>query len=66
MSEPAIRWTVKRNCSASPRPAAAVFASLVVLSLAIGVGFAMSGQWVVRRQKLAQELNCALRGVATA
>jgi uncharacterized membrane protein len=47
MPEPEIRWTIKRNCSASPRQLAAVFASIVALSFAIGIGFAAYGLWMV-------------------
>ncbi len=47
MAEPVIRWIIKRNCSASPRQLAAVFASIVALSFAIGVGFAAYGLWLV-------------------
>ena len=47
MAEPVIRWIIKRNCSASPRQLAAVFASIVALSFAIGVGFAVYGLWLV-------------------
>ncbi len=47
MPENATRWIVKRNCSASPRQLAFVFASVVALSLAIGAGFAAVGLWMV-------------------
>jgi len=47
MPEHATRWIVKRNCSASPRQLAAVFASVVALSFVIGVGFAAFGLWMV-------------------
>jgi uncharacterized membrane protein len=40
-------WLIKRNCSASPRQLAAVFASIVALSFVIGVGFAALGLWLV-------------------
>jgi uncharacterized membrane protein len=46
MPEPRNRWIVKRNCSASPRQLALVFASMVLLSLAIGIGFARLGLWL--------------------
>jgi uncharacterized membrane protein len=47
MSDPAFRWTIKRNCSASPRQLALVFASIVALSFLIGVAFAAFGLWLV-------------------
>lgn len=47
MPEHATRWIVKRNCSASPRQLAAVFASVVALSFLIGAGFAAYGLWMV-------------------
>lgn len=47
MADPMIRWIIKRNCSASPAQLAAVFASIVLLSLAIGIGFAVYGLWLV-------------------
>ena len=40
-------WLIKRNCSASPRQLAAVFASLVAVSFAFGVAFAAQGLWMV-------------------
>jgi len=40
-------WTVKRNCSASPRLLAAVFASMVGLSFVFGVVFATLGMWLI-------------------
>jgi len=42
-----IRWTFKRNCSASPRQLASVFASVLALSFVIGFGFAVYGLWMV-------------------
>jgi uncharacterized membrane protein len=47
MSDPAFRWTIKRNCSASPRQLALVFASIVALSFFIGIAFAAFGLWLV-------------------
>lgn len=40
-------WLIKRNCSASPTQLAAVFGSLVAVSLAFGVVFAALGLWMV-------------------
>jgi uncharacterized membrane protein len=40
-------WLIKRNCSASPTQLAAVFGSLVAVSFAFGVVFAMLGLWMV-------------------
>jgi uncharacterized membrane protein len=40
-------WLIKRNCSASPRQLAVVFASLVAISFAFGVAFAAQGFWMV-------------------
>lgn len=40
-------WLIKRNCSASPRQLAGVFASLVAVSFAFGVAFAAEGLWLV-------------------
>jgi uncharacterized membrane protein len=37
------RWTIKRNCSATPRQLAWVFASLVAVSFVFGAGFAAFG-----------------------
>jgi uncharacterized membrane protein len=39
--------TLKRNCSISPAGFACVCASLAVLALAIGAGFAAAGAWLV-------------------
>lgn len=47
MSDSVVRWIIKRNCSASPGQLAAVFASIVALSFAIGVAFAAYGLWLV-------------------
>ena len=47
MSDPAFRWIIKRNCSASPGQLAFVFGSIVLLSFAVGVGFAAVGLWMV-------------------
>lgn len=46
MPEPRNRWIVKRNCSASPWQLALVLASIVALSLAIGLAFAYLGLWM--------------------
>lgn len=46
MTDPTI-WLIKRNCSASPRQLAVVFASLVAFSFAVGVAFAAQGLWMV-------------------
>jgi uncharacterized membrane protein len=40
-------WLIKRNCSASPAQMAAVFGSLVAVSLAFGAAFAAMGLWMV-------------------
>jgi uncharacterized membrane protein len=40
-------WLIKRNCSASPTQLAAVFGSLVAVSFAFGLVFAMLGLWMV-------------------
>ena len=40
-------WIVKRNCSASPRLLAAVFASVAAVSFGFGAGFAAFGLWMV-------------------
>ena len=40
-------WLIKRNCSASPTQLAAVFGSLVAVSLAFGAVFAALGFWMV-------------------
>jgi len=40
-------WLIKRNCSASPTQLAAVFGSLVAISLAFGAVFAALGLWMV-------------------
>lgn len=47
MSDPAFRWTLKRNCSASPGQLALVFGSIVALSFLIGIAFAAFGLWLV-------------------
>ena len=36
---PALQWVLRRNCSITPRQLMAVYASLCVLSLAVGLGF---------------------------
>lgn len=40
-------WIIKHHCSASPRLLALVFASMVALSFAFGVAFALMGLWGV-------------------
>lgn len=40
-------WVIKRNCSASPKQLAAVFASIVAVSLSFGTAFAMHGAWMI-------------------
>ncbi len=47
MPAPARRWMIKRNCSASPKQLAWVFASVVAVSFAFGVAFAAHGLWLV-------------------
>ena len=47
MSDPVSRWTLKRNCSASPQQLALVFGSIVLLSFLIGAAFAAFGLWLV-------------------
>ena len=39
----AVRWVLKRNCSATPRQLAGVYASLCVISLAVATGFFLRG-----------------------
>ena len=38
-------WRLQRNCSLSPRQAAAVYGGLCALLLAIGLGFTLHGMW---------------------
>src|SRR5262245_31981225 len=40
-------WLIKRNCSASPRQLAWVFASLGIVSFSFGAAFAALGYWMV-------------------
>jgi uncharacterized membrane protein len=47
MTDPAHRWMIKRNCSASPAQLAWVFASVVAVSFAFGAVFAAQGLWLV-------------------
>jgi len=47
MIDPANRWMIKRNCSASPAQVAWVFASVVAVSFAFGAVFAAQGLWLV-------------------
>jgi uncharacterized membrane protein len=39
--------TLKRNCSISPSGLACVFVALAVVVLAIGIGFAIAGAWLI-------------------
>src|SRR3954471_14190316 len=39
--------TLKRNCSISPAKLAGVFAALALVVIAIGIGFALVGAWLV-------------------
>jgi uncharacterized membrane protein len=39
--------TLKRNCSISPAGLLAVFAALSIAALAIGIGFALAGAWLI-------------------
>jgi len=47
MSDQAYRWTLKRNCSASPRQLALVYGSIVAVSFVFGAAFALHGQWLI-------------------
>ena len=47
MADSDARWVIKRNCSASPRQLALVFASIVLVSTAFGIAFAMHGAWMI-------------------
>jgi uncharacterized membrane protein len=47
MIDPARCWMIKRNCSASPKQLAWVFASIVAVSFAFGAAFAAQGLWLV-------------------
>jgi uncharacterized membrane protein len=47
MNDHAICWTIKRNCSATPRQLALVLASIAAVSFAFGVAFAAHGLWLV-------------------
>jgi len=40
-------WMIKRNCSASPKQAALVLASIAAVSFAFGMLFAAQGLWLV-------------------
>ena len=40
-------WTLRRNCSLSPRQVARAYAVLCVGSLAVAVGFLLHGIWLV-------------------
>jgi len=44
---PEFSLTLKRNCAMSPAGLATVFATLAVLVLAIGAGFALMGAWLI-------------------
>jgi len=41
------RWTLKRNCSLTPRQSAAVYALLCTASLTIALFFLLQGFWMV-------------------
>ena len=45
--ERSVQWLLKRNCSASPRQALAVFCSLCAVSLLIAAGFWLQGATLV-------------------
>ncbi|HEY1609459.1 MAG TPA: DUF2244 domain-containing protein, partial [Paraburkholderia sp.] len=46
--EPVLKdWTMKRNCSVSPRQYVTFFASLALVSLAIAVLLLFNGAWLV-------------------
>ncbi len=47
MSDHARCWTIKRNCSASPKQLALVFSSIVAVSFVFGAAFAAQGLWLV-------------------
>lgn len=47
MPEPKHEWLLKRNCSMSPRQAAAAYGFLCLFTYAIAAGFALNGLWVV-------------------
>jgi len=40
-------WVIKRNCSSTPRQLAFVFGSIIALSMAFGIAFAVLGLWLV-------------------
>lgn len=47
-AKPAVQeWLLKRNCALSPRQLGLFYVSLLVVSLLIGIGFAMVGAWLV-------------------
>ena len=39
--------TLKRNCSISPAGLLSVFAALSIVAVAIGIGFAIAGAWLI-------------------
>jgi uncharacterized membrane protein len=39
--------TLKRNCSISPAGLLSVFAALSIVAIAIGIGFAIAGAWLI-------------------
>ena len=45
--QPSVQWLLKRNCSATPRQMVAFYASLSVVSLAIGLFFWVQGATLV-------------------
>jgi uncharacterized membrane protein len=54
-------WTLRRNCSLSPRQAARAYAILCIGSLAVALGFLVHGIWFVLGFSL---LELALVGLA--
>lgn len=54
-------WTLRRNCSLSPRQVARAYAVLCLGSLAVAVGFLLHGVWLVLAFSL---LELALVGLA--
>jgi len=47
MTDLARRWTLKRNCSLTPRQSAAVYALLCAASFGIALVFLLQGIWMV-------------------
>lgn len=46
-TDPARRWTLRRNCSLTPRQVAYAYAVLGSASFAVGLAFLLRGVWVV-------------------